>query len=547
MVNDVDDVTLLECSEADKELLCHCGENHIRGCLVGNRLQSVQMLLRAGVLDNVRPQGVDSNNNIMQGTWQELTEHGTPYPGAHYRCAQWLLTDAQVNRFQGRLTWAEADFEVATRICQRWIGIASDLDDLSRAHGYLGIVLDEKGDCDGAAAAQKARLAILEQLGDLPRQADALKQLGFIFRKKGSYSESAEAFERWLALVSKEEEEQVRDLEMTMAAGEVANAYLELGKLKEALSMWQLSLETATRSNNQHFISAAYGGLGVVYERLGMLGHAVDCCQARLAMESANSIPQPMFQVVSVGNVGALHSVVGAHDDAFKHLQKQLQLARRCVDIEQEASALLHLGHHHLAVGSLAAALECLLLGLSRARAAGNRPLTQEGLLGMGLLRMQLGELEEARRVLAESVRVAREMGSVRAECAARLGLARVLERVHETAEATTVLEAARETAAACGDRRMEAQVKTGLGRMLAVQVDTEASDSGCFLACFVMPRIDEDEGAARESVSEQCKCWRRRRGYGLGSREGWGRGMSGGFCLEKGSWSAMRSWSKCS
>eukprot|EP00961_Rhodomonas_salina_P214591 2898135-Rhodomonas_salina.1 len=95
MVNDVDDVTLLECSEADKELLCHCGENHIRGCLVGNRLQSVQMLLRAGVLDNVRPQGVDSNNNIMQGTWQELTEHGTPYPGAHYRCAQWLLTDAQ--------------------------------------------------------------------------------------------------------------------------------------------------------------------------------------------------------------------------------------------------------------------------------------------------------------------------------------------------------------------------------------------------------------------------------------------------------------------
>ena len=179
----------------------------------------------------------------------------------------------------GRISEAAALIQEVIPLAE---GIGAD-DVLGNAHNVLGNALAWLGR-PGADDEFRDALSIYERRGFLPGQAMVYLNLGASAYWEGRWTEAAELYQRALELHTRT----ANPIEAAFAAMNIAEVYLEQGKLSEAEALLRDASRELRSSGEFQGLAGSLNYLGRVEARAGRLAEAEELLrQSRLAYENA--------------------------------------------------------------------------------------------------------------------------------------------------------------------------------------------------------------------------------------------------------------------
>jgi DNA-binding SARP family transcriptional activator len=212
-------------------------------------------------------------------------------------------------------------------------------------------------------ATHQVGLASARALHDRQAEARMLNNLGVAFGQQ-KLEDSVPCFEQALALYR-----ELGDLGgESRAATNVANAYFDLGRFKEALAGAERSLALQRRAGKRYGEGIALGILGGASRELGRFGRAI------------------------------------------AYFQEALAIFRELDDQGTEADCLSELGEAYLDLDQVDDALACLRASAAIWQAIGNRYGQAAALHRLGHAQLRAGGADEARTFLAEALRLFEEL-----------------------------------------------------------------------------------------------------------------------------------------
>ncbi len=239
--------------------------------------------------------------------------------------------------------------------------------------------------------------------------------------------------------------------------GNLAIAYYEMGRYRQALEANQTALTLFTDLGWTGAVGQVQGNLGNLYQTLGKYDRAIEAYQASLAI--AQSLTENRAAGITLGNLGYLYFLQGDMAQAFAAYNESLALARQTGDREGEAHRLLNLGVAHHAENEFDSAISLYAESLTVAQAIGHRALEARILGNWGLAEAEQGQVEAAIARLEQSLAIAQTLDNPDL-------IARTQNNLGHTLLAANRLEEA------------ERQVREAIAQMDALRADLEDSAS---------------------------------------------------------------------
>ncbi len=236
------------------------------------------------------------------------------------RGAAMLLADiAAIHDVQGRSEEAVSTYKEALKS-------ARDADD-KRTVGMvlinLGVYYLDRGRHDEALASLKAALPIERDLGDVERQALCLSNIGTTYYAKGEYEEARTYLER--ALEIREKSNIAAAISLTLS--NLGGVSTVLGDYDRAQKQYVRAVELSRGADDGRGEAIASLGLGVLYALQGRYGAALEADDQ--ALKKWRELKERSSEVVqTLSEYGLALSMVGRFDDAKKHLDEAMQVAK---------------------------------------------------------------------------------------------------------------------------------------------------------------------------------------------------------------------------
>jgi len=156
------------------------------------------------------------------------------------------------------------------------------------AYSYKGIVLETRGDLDGAEEMYKKSLAINEKLGQLEGMADDYGNLGIVLKIRGDLDGAEEMYKKSLAI-----NEKLGRLEgMAINYGNLGTVLQTRGDLDGAEEMYKKSLAINEKLGRLEGMANQYGNLGTVLKTRGDLDGAEEMYKKSLAIAKKHGLKQ---------------------------------------------------------------------------------------------------------------------------------------------------------------------------------------------------------------------------------------------------------------
>jgi tetratricopeptide (TPR) repeat protein len=269
----------------------------------------------------------------------------------------------------------------AERLLRHWLAISgpdTETRSTAAAYGNLGLILQTRGDIDGAETVHRKSLEISEKLGWVEGIATGYGNLGLVLRTRGNLDEAEEMHRKALEIFDK------------------------LGQLEG--------------------MAAQYGNLGTLLQIRDDLDGAEE--MHRKALEIFDKLGQLEGMATQYGNLGGLLQIRCDLDGAEA-------LHRKALVIDQKLGRQEGMARHYSNLGAILQMRASLDGAEEMYRKAFEINERLGRLQGMALLYFNLGMVEEARGDLKE----ARELWSKSGELYARIGARLELERVKTSIE----------------------------------------------------------------------------------------------------------------
>lgn len=331
-----------------------------------------------------------------------------------------------------------------------WPPYTCDLSDI------LWRYLTTHGRLQDAVTLHSHAVQAARRLGDIPRQAQALRGLGNAYHMLSRYDDARHAYLDALKLCGTVGDEigeariwnnlgslawRVGDLEQALEhlrralaryrsigdAGE-ANAVnnlggvsFRLGRYRDAVEYFGQAFALYSAAGNRSGQCDALIGLAAAYGRTGHDEQALEYLQQGLILAGRHDL------VISEAGLhetlGALYARTGRHDDATRHLHQSLELSRKVGNKTGQAWAMTELGIAHQRQGNTDQAFEWLHQGLSLSRDLGDRGIEVEALLGLGAALRTTGRPDQALDQYTAALDLARAAGYRYEQARAHRGL----------------------------------------------------------------------------------------------------------------------------
>jgi len=262
------------------------------------------------------------------------------------------------------------------------------MDDLACQLGLsLYSYLDVRGYYQDLVAVSEIGLASARALGDLPREAAALNNLGL--------------------------------------------AHEELNQIEAATGALTQALAIHGELGNQSGETAAWGNLGNVNQRAGRYPDALRCFQHALVLTRQTG--QRSFERTTRGNLGHLYDAMGDYGQAAGFSEQALAMCREDGDRHGEAFALVALAGAYRGLRQAEQALATYGQARKLSEQIGAKVWQGLALLGLGDTLRDLGRAGEARICWQEALAALSEVGSAEAATVrARLSRAEGSDRAPE-------------------------------------------------------------------------------------------------------------------
>jgi eukaryotic-like serine/threonine-protein kinase len=227
---------------------------------------------------------------------------------------------AQAQEDLGSMRESEQSFRESLNL-QREIG---DKAGISTTLLNLAVLLNENlGRPDDALPLLRESLQIRRDIGNDNGVALVLNNIGSVYFQKGQYSEGQTYFERALEL---REKAKVPN-EIADTLHNLAETLAKEGRFDQALSRYLRALDLRRRSGDRRGAAIESYSIGTIFDDQGRYGAAVKSKEEALA--SYRDLKQKdMWLGEILSGVGRSLSLGGRMDDATKHLDEAMSLAR---------------------------------------------------------------------------------------------------------------------------------------------------------------------------------------------------------------------------
>ncbi len=298
-------------------------------------MDSAQEYMRAGKVDKAEALG----RSIYERTLAEptlLSQRITMLSLLGHIMQRRMMTDSAHALFQEGLHLARSIADTAA-IGTMWLNV--------------GVVLEEKGDYEGALEAQLNALRWKELVGEDRVLARVLHNLSVLHWRQDSIEQAMRLIERSIAI---KRIHGMRDLPLSLNG--MGLLLMELGRLDTALVVLKesLALEDSINLGAERQIQVL--NIGLVFERMGQLDSAALYYTEGHQIAEANNDPYVMIR--SLFGSGDVLRAKGRYAEALSLLDSSLALAGRVGSLEdmKEAHISLVVLHEHL--GHAQAALD---------------------------------------------------------------------------------------------------------------------------------------------------------------------------------------------
>lgn len=284
------------------------------------------------------------------------------------------------------------------------------------------------GDADSALAHYDDALSLMEDEGDSPMAADALRWKGWVLSERGDTPAAYRFFNRSLAMA-----------------------------------------ERLDYVNGQ---AHALNCLGTIAQRRGELKNA-ERLYSQAAFRAEASADRRLLGMVEL-NQGVIASSLGDWDTSIVRLRLSLKAFESVGDKEGASYAHNNIGLHYVARKRYAQAVESFEMALAIAYAREDMVVEATVELNLGDVRIRQGELDSATRSVARALKIA-EIRRDRLRMAEALRLKARIERLRgQLATAVETLRQARYQAREGEDALLQLELLTELGELCREQGDSE-------------------------------------------------------------------------
>jgi tetratricopeptide (TPR) repeat protein len=298
---------------------------------------------------------------------------------------------------------------------------------------------------------QRERAAMLEELlaeldksgppkspRETAERANLLGQLGQTYLDLGRAREALPLFERQLALAREIGDRR----DEGNALGNLGFVHADLGERRRAIEYYEQALVILREIGDRPVESVALVALGRAYaDYLGEPRRAIEYYEQALAI--ARELGDQSIKGKTLFNLGGAWATLGEAQRAIEYYEQALAIAREIGDRGGESRALVHLGAAYASRGELERAIEFLEQSLAVARTSGNRSLEGPTLGALGAIYAALGETRRAIEYFELALAIARKIGDRRGQGRALNSWALALEGLGERAEALKKADAA--------------------------------------------------------------------------------------------------------
>ncbi|MCP3957298.1 MAG: CHAT domain-containing protein [bacterium] len=248
----------------------------------------------------------------------------------------------------------------------------------------------EETDLGQARQSYEQVLAILEEVRNLRQKGDTLHRLGAIHTRQGDLEQARDRYLEALPLR--------RRVGYPVGEGRTRNnlgsILLRLGDVTEALEHNAVALEIWRELGRRHDEAQALHNRGKCYLHLGRIEEALD--DLELALQIRSERENLRGQASTLTAIGQAHTRGGERRQAFDAFRRSLEIKERLEDRRGQAVTLLEIGHLHQSLGRVAEARAVFEGSLALAREIEEPGWQAYALHALGGLREDAGARPEA-------------------------------------------------------------------------------------------------------------------------------------------------------
>lgn len=299
----------------------------------------------------------------------------------------------------------------------RQVAEAAEVDDpgsAAIAYNNRCYLLTEQAEYREALEDCERALELRRGLGDEPRLARTLNNLGLVLQRLGRYEEARTRFQEALDLNLRNDARAA----VALNHSNLGNLATDRGDYERALRHLDLSEREVRRHEDEPWAAEqlliVHVNRGVVFEKLGAYREALHLYQMVIAKSESEDLPMdPGHRAALEVNLGVLYRNLGDPVTAVASFEAAADLFRELGDEASLSNALLNLAlarHHNL--GELDAAEETYRRALELARRSGDRSEEVQDLFYLGELLRERDRLAEAEIMFSRGLEVAEASGS---------------------------------------------------------------------------------------------------------------------------------------
>ena len=293
--------------------------------------------------------------------------------------------------------------------------------------------------------------------GEPAGEADALNNLGRIYRQQGHYRQAADHLQQALT-IAREISDRVGEVRAMSTLGTV---YHRQGHYRQVTDHLQQALTLARELGDRVGEAYALLDLGTVYRDQGHYRQAADHLQQALTL--ARELGDRHSEADALSTLGTVYRWQGHYRQAADHLQQALTLARELGDRVGEAYALLALGTVYRRQGHYRQAADHLQQALTLARELGDRVGEAYALLDLGTVYRRQGHYQQATDHHEQALALFREVDHPHGEAYALNRVGETLLGIRQPDQARAHHTAALTLASQIGARYEQARAHNGL------------------------------------------------------------------------------------
>jgi tetratricopeptide (TPR) repeat protein/predicted Ser/Thr protein kinase len=392
----------------------------------------------------------------------------------------------------------KGDYDAALGYFEQSIVIRKEIGD-KRGEGSslsnIGIVYRVRGDVEKALDCYKRALEIYRNIGDKLGERVVLNNIGNIYGRRGDYEEALSYYEKSLAIG-----EQIGDKRGEgFALNNLGNVQTRLSNYKESLAFYERSLGIRRQVGDKRGEGAALNNIGGNYFKLGDYELALNCFEQALVIW--RQIGAKEYQWESQNALFHLWLALGATDKAFEEYDEVVELAGILGTGKKNAWMLLGTGLLKMVSGSYEDAAKHIQSSLEMARAQGEVDVILDGLVAAARLEIARNEISAARKYVEEELDLARDKNRKREIAQANLFLSRICLVEKELEEAESRSRKAIDISRNCDIKPMLWEAHHSLGKVLLKQTKHAAAKKEMEKARQIVDEIASKLGAELKKI----------------------------------------------